>query len=69
MGVGGVATRRKLHYYINCTLSTIGIGFSFFVVGWVNHENSVLVGGIGFVLSLALLAGSAIRSYLDDRKG
>lgn len=63
-----MATSRKLHYYVNCTLSAIGIGFSFFVVGWVNHENSLLVGGIGFVLSLALLAGSAIRMYMDDRK-
>lgn len=64
-----MASKGKLHYYVNCTLSAIGIAFSFFVVGWVNHENSLIVGGIGFVLSLGLLAGSAIRMYLEERKG
>jgi FtsH-binding integral membrane protein len=48
-------------YYINVTLCTIGIIFSFYVLGWIEHENHTLIGSTCFVVFLGLLLGSVIN--------
>lgn len=51
----------KTLHYINCLLSTSGLIGSLYVLGWVDHENHVIVGTLCFILFLAGLIASTIN--------
>ena len=52
---------RKIMHYINCTLSTVGIATSLYVIGWVDHPQHIIIGTTSFLLFLSLLVGSVIN--------
>lgn len=55
-------------YYINVILSTLGIAASFYVLGWVEHENHTVIGSTCFLVFFALLVGSVINYNMKQNK-
>lgn len=58
----------KIQHYINSVLSAAGIVGSLYVIGWVDHENHVIVGATCFLLFLGLLVGSVINYNVQSNK-
>lgn len=58
----------KTLHYINCVLSTSGLIASLYVLGWVDHENHVIVGTFCFILFLAGLLASTINYNVKTNK-
>jgi FtsH-binding integral membrane protein len=58
----------KVLYYINVILSTFGIVASFYVLGWVEHENHTIIGSTCFLLFFGLLVGCVINYNTKQNK-
>lgn len=51
----------KLQHNINVILSTAGLIGSLYILGWVPHENHVIIGFSCFILFLILLIGTTLN--------